>query len=63
MNDLFSVKGKVVVVTGGAGILGASICSYLAEQGTRVVVLDRDERPETSWSGRYVRREVRRCFS
>ncbi len=44
MNDLFSVKGKVVVVTGGAGILGASICSYLAEQGAKVVVLDRDEK-------------------
>lgn len=44
MNELFSVKEKVVVVTGGAGILGRSICSYLAEQGAKVVVLDRDER-------------------
>lgn len=44
MKDLFSVKEKVVVVTGGAGILGCSICSYLAEQGARVVVLDRDEK-------------------
>lgn len=44
MNDLFSVKDKVVLVTGGAGILGQSICSYLAEHGARVVVLDRDER-------------------
>ena len=44
MKDLFSVKEKVVVVTGGAGILGYSICSYLAEQGARVVVLDRDEK-------------------
>jgi len=43
MNELFSVKDKVVVVTGGAGILGRSICSYLAEQGAKVIVLDRDE--------------------
>ncbi len=43
MNELFSVKDKVVVVTGGAGILGRSICAYLAEQGAKVVVLDRDE--------------------
>ena len=44
MNELFSVKDKVVVVTGGAGILGRSIRSYLAEQGAKVVVLDRDEK-------------------
>ncbi|MDE6069874.1 MAG: SDR family NAD(P)-dependent oxidoreductase, partial [Alistipes sp.] len=44
MNNLFDITGKVVVVTGGAGILGRSICRYLAEQGAKVVVLDRDEK-------------------
>lgn len=43
MNELFSLKGKVAVVTGGAGILGQTICAYLAGEGVRVVVLDRDE--------------------
>lgn len=43
MNKLFSVKGKVVVVTGGAGILGSSICEYLADEGAVVVILDRDQ--------------------
>lgn len=42
MNELFSVKDKVIVVTGGAGILGQSICRYLCRQGARVAVLDRD---------------------
>lgn len=44
MKNLFDIKGKVIVVTGGAGILGRSICLYLAEQGAEVVVLDRDEK-------------------
>lgn len=43
MNELFDVKGKVVVITGGAGILGKGIASYLAKEGAKVVVLDRSE--------------------
>lgn len=42
MKNLFDIKEKVVVVTGGAGILGRCICRYLAQQGAEVVVLDRD---------------------
>ena len=41
MNELFNVKGKVVVITGGAGILGKGIAAYLAKEGAKVVVLDR----------------------
>lgn len=41
MKNLFDVTGKVVVITGGAGILGRGIAAYLAEQGARVVILDR----------------------
>ena len=43
MKNLFDIHDRVVVVTGGAGILGRSICEYLAAQGAKVVVLDRDE--------------------
>ena len=42
MNTLFDITGRVAVITGGAGILGRAICLYLARQGARVVVLDRD---------------------
>lgn len=41
MKNLFDVTGKVVVITGGAGILGRGIATYLAEQGARLVILDR----------------------
>lgn len=43
MNELFSVKDKVVVMTGGAGILGRGISAYLAKEGAKIVILDRDE--------------------
>lgn len=41
MNELFSVKDKVVVITGGTGVLGACIGEYLALEGAKVVVLGR----------------------
>lgn len=43
MNELFSVKDKVVVITGGTGVLGHSISVYLAGQGAKVVILGRKE--------------------
>lgn len=41
MNELFSVEGKVVVITGGTGVLGACIGRYLAAQGAKVVIMGR----------------------
>ena len=43
MKNLFDIQGKVVVLTGGCGILGRNIAHYLVEQGAKVVVLDRME--------------------
>jgi 2-hydroxycyclohexanecarboxyl-CoA dehydrogenase len=34
------IKAKVVVVTGGAGGIGAAICRRFAEQGAEVAVFD-----------------------
>lgn len=41
MNELFSVEGKVVVITGGTGVLGQCVGEYLASQGAKVALLGR----------------------
>jgi NAD(P)-dependent dehydrogenase (short-subunit alcohol dehydrogenase family) len=42
MSKLFDIKKKVVVLTGGAGILGQGISKYLAAEGATIVILDRN---------------------
>lgn len=41
MNSLFDISGKVVVITGGTGVLGKAIAKYLALEGAKVVILGR----------------------
>lgn len=41
MKNLFDIKDKVVVITGGTGVLGSCIALYLAEQGAKVAILGR----------------------
>ncbi len=40
MKNLFSMKGKVVVITGGAGYLGSAIVKGLIEFGAETVIAD-----------------------
>lgn len=40
MNNLFDVSGKVILITGGAGVLGTSMVHYFAKEGAKVVILD-----------------------
>lgn len=39
--ELFSLKNQVAVITGGLGLLGQNLSIGLAEQGAKVIVLDR----------------------
>lgn len=41
--DAFSLKDKVVVVTGGTGILGGSFVLAIAKAGARVVIIGRNQ--------------------
>jgi NAD(P)-dependent dehydrogenase (short-subunit alcohol dehydrogenase family) len=43
MNDKFSLESKVIVVTGGTGILGNSFVNGIADAGGTVVILGRNE--------------------
>ncbi len=42
LSELHSLKGKVALVTGGAGLLGGQIADALAEQGANIVIASRD---------------------
>lgn len=44
MRSRFSVKDKVIIVTGGTGVLGHSFINALAEEGAVVGVLGRNEK-------------------
>lgn len=39
--SVFDIKDQVVVITGGTGVLGREIGTYLAQEGARVVLLGR----------------------
>jgi len=43
VGSLFSIAGKVVVITGGTGVLGRCIAKYLAAEGAKVVILGRKQ--------------------
>ncbi len=43
MKNLFEIKNRVVVITGGTGVLGSCMVEYLAEQGAKVAVLARNK--------------------
>ena len=43
-NKLFSVKDKVIILTGGSGILGGCMAKYLAKEEAAIVILDLNEK-------------------
>jgi len=40
MNEMFSIAGKVAVITGAGGVLGGSIAKSFIKEGARVVAID-----------------------
>ena len=50
IKDLMSLKGKVSIVTGGAGLLGSAISEALAELGSDIIIAARDKEKGLSFS-------------
>jgi len=44
MNQIFNIKGKVAVITGGGGVLGSTVAKNLALSGVKLVLLTRNEK-------------------
>jgi NAD(P)-dependent dehydrogenase (short-subunit alcohol dehydrogenase family) len=56
MDELFCIKDKAVVITGGAGILCTAIAKYLARQGAKVCIVDCDK-PRTNQLAKEIKAE------
>ena len=39
MNEIFSIAGKVAVVTGGSGVLGSNIAEGFLRAGAKVIII------------------------
>jgi NAD(P)-dependent dehydrogenase (short-subunit alcohol dehydrogenase family) len=52
--DLFSLAGRVAVITGGTGAIGSTVAEGLARAGASVVVIARNAERLTSTTGRLV---------
>lgn len=43
MSTIFNIKNKVIVITGGYGVLGSNIAKHFVESGAKVAILGRDQ--------------------
>lgn len=41
MNEIFSIEGKVAIITGASGVLGGSLAKHFVKQGAKVVAIGR----------------------
>lgn len=62
MENLFSINERVIVITGGTGVLGSVIASYLADQDATVVLLGRRENAGNQIVDKIKRRGKEACF-
>ena len=63
MKDLFSVKGKVIILTGGSGFLGSQFNQHLTSCGAKVVIFDNQaDNPVDITNPQDVKKAVDRTF-
>ena len=51
MNKLFELKGKVVFISGGSGILGSEMAKSLAAEGASIAIFDRNKEAAEQLAG------------
>jgi NAD(P)-dependent dehydrogenase (short-subunit alcohol dehydrogenase family) len=56
------LKGKIAVITGGAGIIGSSLAESFAQLGTKIIILDRDENKAVQLAAEIQRNTSTECF-
>ncbi|WP_154857573.1 SDR family oxidoreductase [Cyclobacterium xiamenense] len=42
MSQLFSVKNKIIIISGGTGVLGKAMAKHLAKEGAQMILLGRN---------------------
>jgi NAD(P)-dependent dehydrogenase (short-subunit alcohol dehydrogenase family) len=42
-NNLFNISNKIIIITGGTGVLGSSLAKYLITQGSKIVIIGRNK--------------------
>jgi NAD(P)-dependent dehydrogenase (short-subunit alcohol dehydrogenase family) len=58
-NEIFSVQDKIIIITGGLGLLGSEFARHLSEQGAKIAVFDDNTAaPEIMISKNYLVLEV-----
>ncbi len=56
------LRGKIAVITGGAGIIGSSLAESLALLGTKIIILDRDENKAVHLAAEIQKNTSTECF-
>ena len=62
IKDLFDLKNKVIVISGGAGLLGSEFSSALAKIGAIPIILDKNKNSLESLKKNFLKKNKKVSF-